>query len=180
MTPASAQTTFLDDELFQLTLAAVTQRGRVYAPNLPEKARRALHDTLRGLLSALSPQYETPGMSDPRHQENLALLARTVSARHPELLCDGRFRIGSAQKALNLHLKYRWCLGEIVRPPHCPFDSYVLRAIPTWRNRSWTAIDSLETYADLITAARAVAGAQPLAEWELSVYNGAVKSRDSK
>jgi hypothetical protein len=177
MTIGNERGDFIDAELFQLTVGAVTQRGSVYAPGLPEKARRPVHETLRQLLIDVSPQYEAGGMSDERHMENIEQLARTATTRHADLLCDGTFRIGSAQKALNLHLKYRWCLRQIPTPPHCPFDAYVLRAIPAWRARSWTRIESIGEYADLVAAARAVAAGQALAEWELSLYNAARRSR---
>lgn len=174
MTLDEARRHFIDAELFQLTLSAVTQRGGVYGQKLSEESHRPVHETLRGLLRDLSPQYETPGIGDERHIENIRRIGRTVTASHAPVLRDGKFRIGSAQKALNLHLKYRWCLGEIPVPPHCPFDSYVLRAIPGWRTRSWTGIDSIPEYTSLVAAARAVAGELSLADWELAVYNNAM------
>ena len=169
---------FIEAELFQLTVGAVTQRGSVYAPGLSEKARRLVHGTLRQLLIDVSPQYEPGGVSDERHMENIDQIAQATTMRHAALLRDGRFRIGSAQKALNLHLKYQWCLRQIPIPPHCPFDAYVLRAIPAWRT-PWTRIESLRQYADLVAAARAVAGQHALAEWELALYNAATRPRQS-
>ena len=169
MTPE--QQTFIETELFQLTLGAVTQRGGVYEPNLSEGQRQPVHDTLRELLRDLARDYTTGSVCDDWHMANIERIARSVSERHAAVLPGGQFRIGSAQKALNLHLKYRWCLGEIPMPPHCPFDAYVLRAIPGWQTRSWTAIDSIDHYADLVAAAQTVAGERPLAEWELALYN---------
>ena len=176
MTTGDERGDFIESELFQLTVGAVTQRGSVYAPGLPEKARRPVHETLRQLLIHLSPQYEPGGISDERHMENIDQIARAITLRHAAVLRGGRFRIGSAQKALNLHLKYRWCLRQIPMPPHCPFDAYVLRAIPAWLT-PWTRIESIRQYADLVAAARAVAGQQALAEWELSLYNAARRPR---
>lgn len=180
MTVQQRQREFIDAELFQLTLGAVTQRGRVYRSNLPEDQRRPVHDSLRELLHDLSRQYTTAGISDDHHMKNIEQIAQTVTTRHTTVLREGRFRIGSAQKALNLHLKYRWCLGEIPEPPHCPFDSIILSRIPLWRTRSWTAIDRMDVYLDLVAAARGVAhshGHRSLAEWELFAYDQAVNSR---
>ena len=171
MTPS--QRAFLEDEFFQLTLGAAMQRGGVYRPKLTERERRPVHTTLREVLESLLPQYVDGGVGDDVHLANIDRLAQALTTRHAGVLEGGRFRIGNAQKALNLHLKYRWCVGEIERPPHCPFDSYVLREIPAWRSRSWTEIDSIKEYADLVAAARAVAGDRPLADWELAVYNAA-------
>lgn len=177
MTIERRQSEFIDAELFQLTLGAVTQRGRVYRSNVPENQRRPVHDSLRSLLRDLSRQYETGGINDDRHTENIGQLAQTITTRHTAVLRDDRFRIGTAQKALNLYLKYRWCLGQIPVPPHCPFDAYVLRAIPGWRTRSWTRIDSIRQYAELVVSARTVAGARTLAEWELWLYDAVRRSR---
>lgn len=44
--------------------------------------------------------------------------------------CSNVFRIGSAQKALNLYRKYLWCLGYIPFPPHCPFDATIIDQLP--------------------------------------------------
>lgn len=175
MTISNERRNFIEAELFQLTVGAVTQRGSVYAPGLSEKARRPVHETLRQLLIDVSPQYEPGGISDALHMENIDQIAQAITLRHAAVLHGGRFRIGSAQKALNLHLKYRWCLRQIPMPPHCPFDAYVLRAIPAWRT-PWTRIESIRQYADLVAAARAIAGEQPLAEWELALYNRATPS----
>jgi hypothetical protein len=138
MTPS--QRSFLEDEFFQLTLGAAMRRGGVYRPKLTERERWPVHTTLREVLETLLPEYVGGGMGDEAHLANIERLARTVTTRHAGVLKGGRFRIGNAQKALNLHLKYRWCVSGIARPPHCPFDYYVLREIPAWRTHAWTAI----------------------------------------
>ena len=171
MTLENERQKFLDAELFQLTLSAVTQRGGVYRSNLSEAQRRPVHRSLRNLLQNLSPQYASGSVSDDQHNANVQKIAETLTQLHAPLLRDNTFRIGSAQKALNLHLKYLWCLEAIPIPPHCPFDAYVLRVIPGWQTIRWTAINSIEQYADLVAAARQLAGGTPLAEWELFVYN---------
>ncbi len=165
------QREFLQAEFFQLTLEATMQRGAVYQPNLTEQQRQPVHRTLRERLDALLPQYESTELAESTHLANIEQLAQDVTARHTEVLNGGRFRVGNAQKALNLYLKYLWCLGRIGRPPHCPFDYYVLHEIPGWKSRSWTAIDSIGMYAELVAAARVVAGTQSLAEWEIALYN---------
>ena len=165
------QRAFLKAEFFQLTLRAAMQRGSVYLPNLTEQQRQPVHRTLREHLDALLPQYESKELAESTHLANIEQLAQDVTVHHAKVLNGGRFRVGNAQKALNLHLKYLWCLGRVGRPPHCPFDYYVLHEIPGWQSRRWTAIDSIGMYAELVAAARVVAGKQSLAEWELALYN---------
>jgi hypothetical protein len=170
MSTPSPQRRFLEDELFQLTLGAVVQRGKVYRPDLSEKERRSLHGPLRTALGELSAAYERP-VSDEVHVNNIVALADRVSTLCGSILADGHFRTGSAQKALNLYLKYRWCLGWCVEPPHCPFDALVLAHIPSWVGASWTALDSVEDYRRLVIAARGCAAPESLSMWELTLYN---------
>lgn len=173
VTPLSPQQRFLEDEFFQLTLGAVVQRGKVYSPGLSETTRRSLHGTLRAALVELSAAYERP-VQDENHVENIVALADRMSSLCRNILAGGgRFRLGSAQKALNLHLKYRWCRGLCVEPPHCPFDAIVLAHIPSWSGPPWTALDSVDDYSRLVAAARASAAPASLSIWELNLYNTA-------
>jgi hypothetical protein len=82
-----------------------------------------------------------------------------------------RFRIGSAQKALNLYLKYLWCLGLIARPPHCPFDYRILAKLPTC-NVKWTQLDSIVKYKEIVGEAEQLAKGKrlSLADWELEEW----------
>ena len=106
---------------------------------------------------------------------NIQQLADRLTHRCESLLRGRRFRIGIAQKALDLYLKYRWCIGLSAEPPlHCPFDALMLKQVPRWRTKSWTKLDSIDDYRDLVTAAREAAEAQgysSLAVWELDMYN---------
>lgn len=104
---------------------------------------------------------------------NISTLADTLSLLHTTVLKDGRFRIGSAQKALNLFLKYLWCIGEIPTPPHCPLDYKIIQKLPPPARRNWTEIETIDDYKSLVAEAKKLAGSQPLAEWELQLYNKA-------
>jgi hypothetical protein len=87
------------------------------------------------------------------------------------LLAGGKFRIGTAQKALNLYLKYLWCLGKIRMPPHCPFDAQIIKKIPKSPCQSWTKLKDEEEYLKLVAAANDTANPLSLAVWELREYN---------
>jgi hypothetical protein len=172
MTVLPPQQRFLEDDLFQLTLGAVVQRGKVYRRRLRETARRPVHSALRAALGELSAVYERP-VSDEVHVKNIVVLADRLSGQCGNILAGGRFRLGSAQKALNLHLKYRWCLGWCVEPPHCPFDAIVLARLPKWKGPPWTVLDSPDDYRRLVAAARACAAPASLSMWELNLYTAA-------
>ena len=122
-------------------------------------------------MQTLAATYEAHN-ADDGHENNIVAFAASLSASHGETLLDGRFRIGSAQKALNLFLKYLWCVGDIPEPPHCPFDFQIIQKLPAAVRCNWTSLDSVEVYRALVAAAKAAAVSRSLAEWELTEYNG--------
>jgi hypothetical protein len=166
----SEKQAFLADEIFSMTLMATVQRGKLYRDGSTETQKDAFRRALRLALEGLIEQYRQ-GISDDQHLRNINKLTHTLSETHPNALNDARFRIGSAQKALNLYLKYMWCLDRIPTPPHCPFDSVVLFRVPGCQHVRWTQLDSLSEYERIVDCAKAVAGGVSLAEWELHLYN---------
>lgn len=163
---------FLKDELFSLTLMATVQRADVYAPGSSAKDRKAFQAALRSRLEQLAQAYRDE-VPEERHIRNVLGLSRGLTSAHAKVLRDGRFRIGPAQKALNLYLKYLWCLGKIAAPPHCPFDFRIIAKLPQYPGPSWTALDSEDDYRALVKAARATAQGSSLSVWELQTYNNA-------
>lgn len=151
---------------------ATVRRGHVYREGSEERLRDDFRRGLRKGLETLATTYRKK-VSDIDHLRNIASLAAGLSKAHPKALNGGRFRIGSAQKALNLYLKYLWCLGEVPTPPHCPFDDEVISRLREYRGPKWTKLKTLSQYEQLLKAARKVAGDTMLAEWELSLYNDA-------
>lgn len=161
---------FLRDELFSLTLMATVQRGKVYAEHATEAQKRLFQRGLQEALENASRQYATR-VSDKRHLRNISSLSAKLTGAFHAFLRNGRFRIGSAQKALNLFLKYLWCTGLIPTPPHCPFDFQIIQKLPTKARRNWTTIDSIGEYKSLVAGAKKQADGQSLAEWELQLYS---------
>jgi hypothetical protein len=87
-------------------------------------------------------------------------------------LNNGRLRFGIAQKLINLYLKYRWCLGQIPTPPHCPFDRIIISKIGLYNGViNWTEIDCPNTYRSLVEKAQIKAGEMSIAEWELLEFS---------
>jgi hypothetical protein len=166
-----AQHDFILWQIFSMTLAATTQRAKMYADNV--QARGSFQKGLRAALEELSQSYKLE-ISDQQHVANIEHLAIEFLKKHTNLLANGRFRIGQSQKALNLYLKYLWCLDEIPMPPHCPVDAIVLAHITGFKEERWTQLDSIEGYQHIIEAARREANGIPLAVWELELYNRSV------
>jgi hypothetical protein len=169
---STAQHKFLDAEVFGMTLAATVQRSHLYTPGLSEKDREPFQASLREALESAAKAY-TNNVPEAQHVHNIIELASLLSRKHPTLLTDSRMKFGHAQKALNLYLKYLWCLGKLPIPPHCPIDSIILKKIPKFTQVRWTQLDSPEQYEFIIAAAKVKAKEKdiPLAVWELNEYN---------
>jgi len=163
---------FLHDELFYLTLMAVVQRGYIYSKESNAAQRDLFVRSLRGHLDRIAKNYSAP-TTEEVHVHNIDLLAEKLSTSCGTILQGGRFRIGSAQKALNLFLKYLWCLGEIPEPPHCPFDRQIIDELPATVRCSWVKCNDIKCYWGWVTEARKMAESksQSLAQWELATYN---------
>jgi hypothetical protein len=166
----NSQLTFILREIFAATLGATVQRSKTYADNASEANRGTFQKSLQKNLERLSETYKSQ-VSEAQHLANIEALADGLSAEHATVLYKSRFRIGSAQKALNLYLKYRWCLGLIECPPHCPIDAKVLSKLPGCASITWTTLDSMSEYQKIISEARLVAGNDSLPVWELKLWN---------
>jgi hypothetical protein len=168
-----AKYAFLCDEFFSLTLMAAVQRGNVYAVEASELVRKGFRFELQRKLEEMALGYSTL-VAEELHLNNICLLADYVSKNHSPALKAGRFRIGTAQKALNLYLKYLWCVGAILEPPHCPFDFQIIKRLQGVDHIRWTKLDKIEQYEQLVIAAKKVANPLTVAQWELSAYNAIV------
>ena len=163
------QSAFLSRALLSTSVIATAQRNKLYSEGSSTEARKQFRTALREALKKLLLEYRK-SVSDERHCANIERLSTELSAKHKKALNDKRFRIGSAQKALNLYLKFMWCLGRIRQPPHCPFDAIVLAEIPDSKTVKWTQLDDISVYQEIVSNARKQAGKTSLANWEMEIY----------
>ena len=162
---------FVRDQVLTAPIGAAFARARIYQPGVTEEDAGRLRGFLRQQLLEIAARYEAGSTSDDDHVAYICELAETVSKECGDVLLEGRFRIGIAQKALNLYLKYLWCLGRIPEPPHCPFDGVVISRLPLKSPAAWTRTDSVDDYCAWVRAAKKAAGSQSLARWELELWN---------
>lgn len=169
---------FLQSEFSTLSLGGAFQRAGIYAKDSETETagRKRLRDHLRVLLDQSLERYGKP-VSDDQHMSFLRELSDSLSDRHGRILDGGRFRLGIAQKATNLFLKYCWCAGWIPEPPHCPFDRVVIEQLPGMRHILWTRLDQPDEYMSLVIAARDRAGPRSLAAWELELWSASSTER---
>ena len=131
---------FIADELFSLTLQVTLQHSQTYKKGISNKEKAEFQQNLKRRLERYSAKYSNP-VSEDQHIVNIETLAKEVSDAFKDCLDHKIFRIGSAQKALNLYLKYLWTIGRIKMPPHCPVDSIVITRLPPSKRRQWTRMN---------------------------------------
>ena len=120
---------FLEGEILALVAMGALSRNPTYRCQ-DDRMRKEFRGALQRCLSSLLEEYRRGRVSEARHVANIKVLSCGLSKRYGRILKCGEFRIGAAQKALNLYLKYAWARGIILEePPHCPIDSTVLHNI---------------------------------------------------
>jgi hypothetical protein len=126
ITDMQHQEQFLKYEFFDCTIRGAIVRGYpVYEETVTDTEKENFREALRSSLERLIPRY-CAGVSEQDHIQNIVDMSKELSEKHAGVLKNKRFRIGRAQKALNLYLKYLWCVGTVPTPPHCPFDANII------------------------------------------------------
>lgn len=164
-----AQQAFLTDQALYSAVNASLQRASVYNSTATQQQRDQLRKAMRDALEHIGHEY-VKSVSEDRHLSNIESLAIWISNQCGASLLGSCLRIGIAQKALNLYLKYLWCFGRIPSPPHCPFDSVVIDKLPSEAYVAWTRLSDPKQYTALVEAAKRKAGSTPLPVWELEIY----------
>ena len=167
---------FIENEIWVLAWGATSQRANIFVSNIEQMVKEKWKKDLKKyVFNLLNKNYKLKNISEKDHIENII----NVKIENKQ---DGiNFKIGHAQKLLNLLLKYYWCLGWIKNePPHCPVDRIILtegkvknqdKDIP-----AWTKIDSIDEYKDYIKQLKShvkntESTYNSLSEWELAVFN---------
>jgi len=183
---------YVISEVSILSWGASTQRAGIYAAHpkgkILDKSLKLRPAFRRKIFQhfddVIIPKYKTP-VSEKEHIKNIKALSQFGTKTGLEftrklgadfLRADG-YKIGIAQKLLNLHLKYLWCLGEAAKPPHCPVDALIVAKCNPTKTvldslTKWTKITRIEEYMEIIEVIRAEADLAVLsiAKWELSEY----------
>jgi len=161
---------FIHKVLADNAILAALQRNKTYIAGSIDSGpfRAAFADQL----IAQSDKYAC-FFDDDAHRDVIVETSDRLSTDFGAILSDGRLRIGTAQKALNLYLKSLWCMDpNWATPPHCPIDRRILEIAGIGEN--WTQLDSIDTYRDWIEKLRGHAlheGFESLAEWELFTWS---------
>lgn len=167
------KSSFVSAELFSMTFMSVAKLGSLNSDDggSSRKRRESFRLSVRQIMEDLAKTYTTQ-VDDQTHIANIEKPANDLFWAHRAILNGRRLRIGAAQKALNPYLTYLRCMGQVVTPPHCPFESVIIGRLPGYKIVKWTKLDCIETYKNLVFSARMEAEkiGRCIAEWELKVY----------
>lgn len=182
---------FLADEFFAGAWNAAVRRNTTFA-KLDEQDSKDKKDKFRECLKKkvfeMLPKYAETSVSHEQHLKNIEALIE-ASEEYSGILKDcgteengesdpnaKRIKAATAQKILNVMLKYCWCAGWINVPPDMPIDSRVLAELNKLNKNekqfkiSWTKdLIEMDDYKNVINAAEATVD-EPLAIWELKIW----------
>lgn len=152
------------------------QRNKTYTDAASNKKRSEFKkDLIEFLLSAILPEYQAE-VNEKRHLENIEKLRQEATKIGFSILHKSELKFGTAQKLLNLILKYYWCFDWITdTPPHCPIDNIILQElkIKRYKGKNWTDRDfGLSEYMSVVNAIKnhdACKG-MSIAQCELEVF----------
>jgi hypothetical protein len=163
------QVTRVSDEPSGMSNAIISalQHNKTYRPGTGDPLRPRFRSALANIMRQESQVY-LQAVSDDQHCAVIRTISDSLSQSFSDGLIGGRFRYGTAQKALNLYLKFLWRLGRIPTPPHCPVDRIVLKKGGI--DAMWTKSDSEAEYRRWIETLRRKARPLSLADWEYQVW----------
>lgn len=163
---------YLVSELWILSWNASVQRANLYAPNSEPHRSAFRAEIIAYADDKIIPQYRS-AVSSKVHESNILKLSKRGTEIGAGILRAAGYKVGIAQKLLNLQLKYLWCSGLIEEPPHCPIDRIIINKTSLLDQVNWTGMVSIDEYRRVIHAVENEASlvGKSLAQWELEVYN---------
>lgn len=162
-----------EDIIVRLTFDGSFQRAKLYKSNASVLERKLFRQhmavKLAGILNKIQARKR---YTDKDHYKTLVQFTLDIEKRFCHILQRGQFRLGNAQKFLNLYWKISWLLKKETKAPiHCPFDSIVIAKLDKRvRHIKWTKFDLIADYKKLVEAAKIAAGSKTISAWELELY----------
>ena len=159
---------FLKDQLWNAAWRAATQRANIYSGNINKDEFRKLikQDVLNFI------ENHKDSLSEDELINKIETLSKQFSYKGVD------FKIGHSQKLINLMLKYYWCLGWLKYiPPHCPIDRMILDSANVkieGKLPSWTQLNSINEYKEMINQINNKIANKSLSEWELNKYQSLI------
>lgn len=176
--PSVEQKRFIGYELGLLTIkAALSTRDKnytIYRSSIRDHQRKPVKKAIRDVLEEIEGKYESI-LSHDEHIQYISDTACQLTNNIGSYLHNSKFRIGIAQKLINMHLKYLWCSGVINEPPHCPIDGIIRDKVkltyPNF-NYDWISSDDIKEYKSAVATLQLQAEScnETIAQWELREF----------
>jgi len=164
------QENFVEKELWTLTWNASVQRVGLYKKDASKEDKQSFRNALIDFIKTkIIPNYKKSKVSEKKHYKYLADIITFAERKNgfgKKVLRNNCYKLGSAQKLLNLSLKYYWCCHKISKPPHCPVDYIVLSKLNINDTR-WTKLKEMDEYKAAIEKIKKAIGNDDLSQWEL-------------
>jgi len=162
---------FIGEIVWSATKQGSFQRAHIYRPkaNIGANEKRKLRDQIKSFcFKNLYESYERSSITENELISQIEDLMEIITENFTDILKNGEFQFGNAQKFVNLYLKFLWAIGEIKEPPHFPVDRIIQKGFKPIR--PWTNMNK-EDYLKVIEEARRQIGdKKSLAEWEIIEY----------
>ncbi|MEP7377401.1 MAG: hypothetical protein ABI675_28620 [Chitinophagaceae bacterium] len=179
MTSKEIKANVIGGMVIRLTFDGGFQRSKIYKPNVSDAKRKEFRAFLTSELPKILLAIERrKKYNDRDHCKMIEKFSSNVSCRFSTIIHKKKFRIGNAQKFLNLYWKVAWLSKTTsLKPIHCPFDSIIMKKLPKNVRVSWTQFDTIEEYKALVKAAKETGGKhRTIADWEMKIYWDAINS----
>lgn len=164
------QKKFIKSEIYILAWNGSVQHNTIYKLDCSTNDRSQFKkDMILYLENYIIKKYFKRN-SEEDHHNNIVILKEYAEKIGKNILLNKSYKIGTAQKLLNLSLKYFWCLGYIEQPPHCPIDRIILNKVGI-NNIAWTQINTIQDYKNTIINIKKKIKRSDLSQWELEIFN---------
>lgn len=159
---------FIKNEIFLLTIMGAFARNNIYKNSVSENERLQFRNDIKSILLKLEERYRNK-LPKIEHLSVLSKFKKDIDNKGKNILKESSISFGTAQKLVNLYLKYLWCIGFIEEPPSCPIDSIILKKIKDYKTR-WTTMTE-EQYKLTIKKIEQKKGDKSIANWELEEFS---------
>ncbi|OGR08938.1 MAG: hypothetical protein A3K23_03960 [Desulfobacca sp. RBG_16_58_9] len=168
------QIKFITNELWILAWNASVQRANIFKKDRNPTSRvgsKFRKDVIEFIDKTIIPQYAN-GCNEDQHYKNIDDLIAYANKVDPGILSESGYKYGVAQKLLNLALKYYWCQGLVMEPPHCPVDRIVISNTRYSNEINWTQITEKAQYHKIIEEIKVLANekGKSIPLWELEIF----------
>jgi len=162
---------FLRIEYFTIAWNSSVQRNNTNLRSLSDEQISQLKSGVYNMLfNQLLEAYENEVIEN-QHIKNIIRIKQKVIQYSRLFNIEIYYKISSAQKLLNVLLKFLWVSDYINEPPHCPIDRIIINNLPRNERVNWTNINDVRIYKTIINRLRNLTNHESLAQWELRIYN---------